>query len=137
VDSREQVRSERRSGLLARLRPGEPDAPPAELDHLVRSVRAYNAKADVRELQRAFAFASQAHSGQKRLSGEDYVYHPLAVGQILAELGLDTTTLVAALLHDTVEDTPRTLDDLEREFGPDVARLVDGLTKIDTITSGR
>jgi GTP diphosphokinase / guanosine-3',5'-bis(diphosphate) 3'-diphosphatase len=134
VDSREQVRSERRSGLLARLRPGEPDAPPAELDHLVRSVRAYNAKADVRELQRAFAFASQAHSGQKRLSGEDYVYHPLAVGQILAELGLDTTTLVAALLHDTVEDTPRTLDDLEREFGPDVARLVDGLTKIDTIT---
>ncbi len=134
MDSREQVRSERRSGLLARLRPGEPDAPPAELDHLVRSVRAYNAKADVRELQRAFAFASQAHSGQKRLSGEDYVYHPLAVGQILAELGLDTTTLVAALLHDTVEDTPRTLDDLEREFGPDVARLVDGLTKIDTIT---
>jgi GTP pyrophosphokinase len=120
--------------LLARLRPGEPDAAPAELDHLVRSVRAYNAKADVRELQRAFAFASQAHSGQKRLSGEDYVYHPLAVGQILAELGLDTTTLVAALLHDTVEDTPRTLDDLEREFGPDVARLVDGLTKIDTIT---
>jgi GTP pyrophosphokinase len=133
VDSREQVRPERRSGLLARLRAGEPETPPADLDQLLRTVKSYNAKADTKEIQRAFAFAAEAHAGQKRLSGEDYVYHPLAVAQVLAELGLDTTSLVAALLHDTVEDTPRTLDDLEREFGPDVARLVDGLTKIDAI----
>ena len=133
MDSREQVRPERRSGLLARLRAGEPETPPADLDQLLRTVKSYNAKADTREIQRAFAFAAEAHAGQKRLSGEDYVYHPLAVAQVLAELGLDTTSLVAALLHDTVEDTPRTLDDLEREFGPDVARLVDGLTKIDAI----
>jgi GTP pyrophosphokinase len=133
VDSREQVRPERRSGLLARLRAGEPETPPADLDQLLRTVKSYNAKADTREIQRAFAFAAEAHAGQKRLSGEDYVYHPLAVAQVLAELGLDTTSLVAALLHDTVEDTPRTLDDLEREFGTDVARLVDGLTKIDAI----
>jgi GTP diphosphokinase / guanosine-3',5'-bis(diphosphate) 3'-diphosphatase len=133
VDSREQVRPERRSGLLARLRAGEPETPPADLDQLLRTVKSYNAKADTREIQRAFAFAAEAHAGQKRLSGEDYVYHPVAVAQVLAELGLDTTSLVAALLHDTVEDTPRTLDDLEREFGTDVARLVDGLTKIDAI----
>ena len=133
MDSREQVRPERRSGLLARLRAGEPETPPADLDQLLRTVKSYNAKADTREIQRAFAFAAEAHAGQKRLSGEDYVYHPLAVAQVLAELGLDTTSLVAALLHDTVEDTPRTLDDLEREFGTDVARLVDGLTKIDAI----
>jgi GTP pyrophosphokinase len=133
VDSREQVRPERRSGLLARLRAGEPETPPADLDQLLRTVKSYNAKADTREIQRAFAFAAEAHAGQKRLSGEDYVYHPLAVAQVVAELGLDTTSLVAALLHDTVEDTPRTLDDLEREFGTDVARLVDGLTKIDAI----
>src|SRR5581483_11445150 len=133
LDSREQVRTERRGGLLARLRPGEPEAPRDGFEALLRTVKGYNAKADLRELERAYRFAAAAHTGQKRLSGDDFITHPLAVAQILADLGLDTTTLEAALLHDTVEDTPVTLERLEAEFGPDVARLVDGLTKLEHI----
>ncbi len=133
MDSREQVRTERRGGLLARLRPGEPEPPREGIEALLRTVKEYNAKADLRELERAYRFAAEAHQGQKRLSGDDFITHPVAVAQILADLGLDTTTLEAALLHDTVEDTPVTLERLEAEFGPDVARLVDGLTKLEHI----
>ncbi len=132
MDSREQVKAERRGGLLARLRPDEPGR--EGLDALVRTVKGYNAKADLKEIQRAYQFAQTSHEGQKRISGEDFIEHPLAVTQILAELHLDTTTLVAALLHDVVEDTDVSLEHLERGFGPEVARIVDGLTKLDTIT---
>jgi len=132
VDSREQVRAEqRRGGLLARLRPGEP--PPALIEPVLRKVRTYNPRADHREIQRAYAFAEAAHEGQKRLSGEDFIEHPVAVAGILADLRLDTTTIEAALLHDTVEDTDVTLDELQEAFGGEVGRIVDGLTKLERI----
>jgi GTP pyrophosphokinase len=133
VDSKEQVKAEqRRGGLLSRLRPGEP-APPALIEPVLRKVRTYNPRADLREIQRAYAFAEDAHAGQKRRSGEDFIEHPVAVASILADLRLDTTTLQAALLHDTVEDTDVTLDDLEEAFGDEVTRIVDGLTKLERI----
>ncbi|MFL5766299.1 MAG: RelA/SpoT family protein, partial [Actinomycetota bacterium] len=78
--------------------------------------------------------AEAAHTGQKRISGEDFVEHPLAVANVLAELHLDTTTLVASLLHDVVEDTDVSLEQLERDFGPEISAIVDGLTKLDKIT---
>jgi GTP pyrophosphokinase len=134
VDTGEQVRSERRGGLLSRFRPGEPEAFPEGLDGLLRTVKAYNAKADLKEIERAFRFAEEHHAGQKRLSGEAFIEHPLAVARVLADLGLDTTTLQAALLHDTVEDTDVTVEALEEEFGAEVARIVDGLTKLESIT---
>ena len=84
-------------------------------------------------VQRAYARAAEAHVGQHRLSGEDYVEHPLNVAMILADLGLDGQTLSAALLHDTVEDTDVTLDEVSAEFGPSVARLVEGVTKLRRI----
>jgi GTP pyrophosphokinase len=84
-------------------------------------------------LEAAYRVAEEAHEGQVRLSGEPFIEHPLAVAQILAELRLDTTTLEAALLHDTVEDTPVTLGRLREEFGDDVAEIVDGLTKLDKL----
>jgi guanosine-3',5'-bis(diphosphate) 3'-pyrophosphohydrolase len=135
VEDVEQVKVEqpqqRRGGLLSRLRPGEPS--PTGLDPLLKSVRSYNQKADTKELAHAFAFAETAHEGQIRKSGEPFITHPLAVALVLADLHLDTTSLVAALLHDTVEDTDVTLEILEREFGEEVARLVDGLTKLEKI----
>jgi guanosine-3',5'-bis(diphosphate) 3'-pyrophosphohydrolase len=134
VDSREQTRADRRGGLLSRLRPGEPQTARESFDALVRNVRSYNAKADLKQLQRAYALAEASHEGQKRLSGEDFVEHPLAVATILADLRLDTTSLVAALLHDTVEDTDVSLQQLEEEFGAEVTRIVDGLTKLDALT---
>ncbi len=134
MEAREQIRSERRGGILSRLRPGGGEPEPATgLELLLRAVRSYNPKADVREIERAYRFAEAAHAGQRRISGDEFITHPLAVATILADLGLDTTTLVAALLHDTVEDTDVTLADLEREFGSDVARIVDGLTKLEAI----
>ncbi|MFN8232740.1 MAG: bifunctional (p)ppGpp synthetase/guanosine-3',5'-bis(diphosphate) 3'-pyrophosphohydrolase [Actinomycetota bacterium] len=84
-------------------------------------------------MQRAYAFAEAAHEGQKRLSGEDFIEHPVAVAGILADLRLDTTTIEAALLHDTVEDTDVTLDELQEAFGGEVGRIVDGLTKLERI----
>ena len=131
MDSREEVKVEqRRARLLARLRPGG-GSTPSRVAPLLKKVRTYNAKADQDELVAAFRFAEVSHEGQKRMSGEDYVEHPLAVAGILADLRLDTTTLEAALLHDTVEDTEVTLEVIEEEFGEEVARIVDGLTKLD------
>jgi GTP diphosphokinase / guanosine-3',5'-bis(diphosphate) 3'-diphosphatase len=133
VDTGEEVRTERRGGILSRLRSGEPEAQDG-IEALVRTVKGYNAKADLREIERAYHFAAEHHEGQKRLSGEDFIQHPLAVAQILADLGLDTTTLEAALLHDTVEDTDVSVADLESAFGPEVSRIVDGLTKLDALS---
>jgi len=88
-----------------------------------------------RELvERAYQRASAAHSGQRRLSGEDYVNHPLQVASILAELRLDAATIIAAILHDTVEDTELTAQELSAEFGPEVAKLVEGVTKLGRIS---
>src|SRR5260370_41494001 len=85
-------------------------------------------------VRKAYERASSAHTGQRRLSGEDYVNHPLEVAAILADLQLDAQTLAAALLHDTVEDTALTAEEVETEFGPEVARLVEGVTKLGRIS---
>jgi guanosine-3',5'-bis(diphosphate) 3'-pyrophosphohydrolase len=85
-------------------------------------------------VRKAYERAAKAHTGQRRLSGEDYVNHPMEVAAILADLQLDAETIAAALLHDTVEDTALTADEVEREFGPEVARLVEGVTKLGRIS---
>ena len=85
-------------------------------------------------VRKAYERAATAHHGQRRLSGEDYVNHPLEVAAILADLELDAETIAAALLHDTVEDTNLTAEEVKREFGPEVARLVDGVTKLGRIS---
>src|SRR5690606_12973672 len=81
-------------------------------------------------VREAYRFAEEAHRGQTRKSGEPYISHPLAVAEILADLQLDCSTIMAALLHDVVEDTSVTLEELEERFGPDVSHLVDGVTKL-------
>lgn len=106
------------------------------LDALVRSVRSNHPKADISVIGRAHATAERAHRGQKRRSGEPYITHPVAVAQILAELGVGPMTVAAALLHDTVEDTDYSIDQLRTEFGDEVTMLVDGVTKLDKVTYG-
>jgi len=121
---------------LARLTAAKAGGTPPVLEPLSRTIRASHPKADQRAVVRAYAVAEQCHEGQKRRSGDPYITHPLAVTTILAELGMDTTTLVAALLHDTVEDTNFSLEDVARDFGADVAHLVDGVTKLDKVQFG-
>ena len=98
---------------------------------LTRTHKAIHPSADAAMLRRSYSIAEAMHDGQTRKSGDPYITHPLAVAQICAELGMDTTTLVAALLHDTVEDTSYTLEALHGDFGPEVTHLVDGVTKFD------
>ncbi|MEU8230985.1 HD domain-containing protein [Actinoplanes sp. NPDC048967] len=104
---------------------------------LTRTHRHIHPSADAGVLRRSYAVAENMHRGQFRKSGDPYITHPLAVAQICAELGMDTTTLVAALLHDTVEDTSYTLETLHGDFGPEVAHLVDGVTKFDKAFYGK
>jgi GTP pyrophosphokinase len=109
------------------------------LEPLLRVVRAGDPKADtaaLRQIERAYQVAERWHRGQKRKSGDPYITHPLAVTTILAELGMDPATLMAGLLHDTVEDTEYGLDALRRDFGDQVAQLVDGVTKLDKVKFG-
>ncbi|MEO5533687.1 MAG: bifunctional (p)ppGpp synthetase/guanosine-3',5'-bis(diphosphate) 3'-pyrophosphohydrolase [Pseudolysinimonas sp.] len=110
--------------------------PVGAVDRLLKTVRTHHPKADIAIIERAYAAAEKAHSGQKRKSGEPYITHPVAVAQILADLGIGPKTLAAALLHDTVEDTDYTLDMLRAEFGDEVAMLVDGVTKLDKLKYG-
>lgn len=93
-------------------------------------------KNEMEILERAFATAETAHAGQLRKSGDPYITHPVAVAEILAELGLDIATIAAALLHDTVEDTPYSLAEVKKDFGDEIAGLVDGVTKLDKLTYG-
>ncbi|WP_304113480.1 bifunctional (p)ppGpp synthetase/guanosine-3',5'-bis(diphosphate) 3'-pyrophosphohydrolase [Mycolicibacterium bacteremicum] len=106
------------------------------LEPLVAVHRQFHPKADLAILQRAYDVAEQRHADQLRRSGDPYITHPLAVANILAELGMDTTTLVAALLHDTVEDTGYSLEELTGDFGSEVGHLVDGVTKLDKVALG-
>jgi GTP pyrophosphokinase len=101
---------------------------------LAQAVAAHRERLDLDLLARAYQLSAQAHRGQKRASGDDYVSHSVAVATILAEQQMDTTTIAAALLHDVVEDSNVTLEDIRRDFGTEVAELVDGLTKISTLT---
>jgi len=107
-----------------------------ELQAVIRSLRTNHPKADVALVEKAFSIAEQAHSSQLRKSGEPYISHPVAVAQILADLGIGATTIAAALLHDTVEDTPYSIEKLRSDFGEEVSMLVDGVTKLDKIKFG-
>ena len=120
---------------LARMTTKSQSANPV-LEPLFRVVRAQHPKADLELLERAYLVAEQMHATQMRKSGDPYITHPLAVTTILAEIGMTEPTLAASLLHDTVEDTPYSLDQLRRDFGDEVARLVDGVTKLDKVQYG-
>jgi GTP pyrophosphokinase len=103
---------------------------------IVNGLREHHPLSDFTLIEKAFDTAFTAHTGQLRKSGEDYITHPVAVTQILVDLGLDQETIVASLLHDTVEDTPYSLDQLHSDFGDQIAALVDGVTKLDKLTYG-
>jgi guanosine-3',5'-bis(diphosphate) 3'-pyrophosphohydrolase len=121
---------------LARLAVQRGSSTSPVLEALFRTIRSNHPKADLRDLERAFEMADLHHRGQQRRSGDPYITHPLAVATILAELGMTPPTLMAALLHDTIEDTDYTLDKLRVDFGDEIANLVDGVTKLDKVKYG-
>ncbi|MEV5950073.1 HD domain-containing protein [Streptomyces sp. NPDC051993] len=126
----------RRLGRAALLGPVPRDRLPDAIGHVADAHRAHHPDADLAVLHRAYVLAETSHRGQFRKSGEPYITHPLAVTLILAELGAETTTLTASLLHDTVEDTEVTLDQVRAEFGEEVTYLVDGVTKLEKVDYG-
>ncbi|MBB5129347.1 GTP pyrophosphokinase [Streptomyces albaduncus] len=126
----------RRLGRAALLGPATRDRLPDAIGHVVDAHRAHHPDADLETLRRAYVLAESSHRGQMRKSGEPYITHPLAVTLILAELGAETTTLTASLLHDTVEDTDVTLDQVGEQFGEEVRYLVDGVTKLEKVDYG-
>ncbi|MGA4846314.1 RelA/SpoT family protein [Streptomyces sp. G5(2025)] len=126
----------RRLGRAALLGPAARDRLPDAIGHVAEAHRAHYPDADLEPLRRAYVLAESSHRGQMRKSGEPYITHPLAVTLILAQLGAEITTLTASLLHDTVEDTDVTLDQVRAEFGDDVCYLVDGVTKLEKVDYG-
>ncbi|MFE0256117.1 RelA/SpoT family protein [Streptomyces sp. NPDC059010] len=126
----------RRLGRAALLGPASRDRLPDAIGHVVDAHRAHHPDADLEPLRRAYVLAESSHRGQMRKSGEPYITHPLAVTLILAELGAETTTLTASLLHDTVEDTEVTLDQVGEQFDAEVRFLVDGVTKLEKVDYG-
>lgn len=104
-----------------------------EFKHLIDTIHSYLPKAKCDDVTKAYQLAEEVHKDQRRVSGEPYILHPLAVAQILADMKIDTTTITASLLHDVVEDTSYTLDDLKKMFGKEVAFLVDGVTKLSRL----
>ncbi|MFE1403580.1 RelA/SpoT family protein [Streptomyces sp. NPDC058770] len=126
----------RRLGRVALLGPVPRDRLPDAIGHVAEAHRAHHPDADLSILHRAYLLAESSHRGQMRKSGEPYITHPLAVTLILAELGAETTTLTASLLHDTVEDTEVTLDQVREQFGKEVCYLVDGVTKLEKVDYG-
>jgi len=118
----------------ASIQPSEPSSKPRFLiSDLCVYLESYLSVEQIREVYRAYVFSAEAHEGQKRLSGEPYIYHPLAVARILADIRLDSRCLMAAIMHDVLEDTPVTKAQLEEEFGEEVATLVDGVSKLNQI----
>ena len=99
------------------------------IDDVINAVVKYQPHADVKLIRKAYDLANAAHAGQKRASGEDYIIHPLCVAKILTELQIDATTITAALLHEVVEDTTYSQSQMEDIFGPEVAMLIDGVTR--------
>jgi GTP pyrophosphokinase len=106
------------------------------LDPVLKALREFHPKSDVKVLQRAYEVSAYLHRDQLRRSGEPYITHPIAVALILAELGMTVPTLAAALLHDAVEDTEYSLEELREDFGAEIAALVDGVTKLDRVKYG-
>ena len=103
---------------------------PVTIENILDAVKSYSPKADLDLIRRAYELARKAHAGQTRVSGEAYIIHPLHVAQILTQLHLDDATISAALLHDVVEDTIYTNDQMKEMFGDEVAMLIDGVTKL-------
>jgi guanosine-3',5'-bis(diphosphate) 3'-pyrophosphohydrolase len=103
------------------------------ISDLCRMLESYLEPDQIQEVYRAYLFSAEAHEGQHRMSGEPYIYHPVAAARILAELGLDHKSIIAAILHDVIEDTPTAKDQIAREFGSEVAELVDGVSKLTQI----
>ncbi len=132
--SRLDLRRLGRAALLGAA--GGRDRLPDAIEHVAKVHRVHHPRADLDALRRAYVLAEASHRGQFRKSGEPYITHPLAVTLILAELGAETTTLTASLLHDTVEDTDVTLDQVGEEFGAEVRYLVDGVTKLEKVDYG-
>ncbi|MDT3397059.1 HD domain-containing protein [Streptomyces sp. B1866] len=126
----------RRFGRAALLGPAPRDRLPDAIEHVAKLHRAHHPGADLDVLRKAYELAESSHRGQTRKSGEPYITHPLAVTLILAELGAETTTLTASLLHDTVEDTDVTLEQVGEQFGEEVRYLVDGVTKLEKVDYG-
>jgi GTP pyrophosphokinase len=103
------------------------------IDDLIRKVRSYNPDAEIEVLKRAYQFSSEAHSSQKRVEGSPFIEHPVAVASILAGMKMDTATIAAGLLHDTIEDTGKTRKDIKGLFGEEIAFLVESVTKLSKI----
>jgi GTP pyrophosphokinase len=120
---------------VSRVLPWRRSSAPASVETapLLASFRAYHPKTSTAMISQAYELAAAAHVGQTRRSGEAYIHHPLSVAQIVADLGLDGVTIAAALLHDAVEDTGVTLEEVADKFGDEVARIVDGVTKLDRV----
>ena len=130
--------AERASAVTARIvgiadRFRQPRATHHDAESVARELLRHYPDGDPELVRRAFTFATAAHEGQKRMSGEPYVTHPAAVAMLVAELGMDAPTIAAALLHDVPEDTAKTTDDVRREFGDEIARLVEGVTKLSRL----
>lgn len=100
---------------------------------MMQAVQRYAPSADLEEIQKAYEYADRKHKNQLRKSGEPYIIHPLAVAEIVAEIGLDTDAIVAALLHDCLEDTDASFDEISHMFGQTVAELVEGVTKLTRV----
>jgi len=103
------------------------------VQQIIRSIQSYNPKGDFSLIQKAGDFAKRVHQGQERASGDPYIIHPIEVAEILSQMRLDVASVVAGLLHDTIEDTPVSLEDIKKEFGLEIAHLVDGVTKLSKI----
>ena len=110
--------------------PADFTSPEVLYQDLITEIKKYHPSSDLSDIEKAYKVAYKAHEGQKRKSGEPYIIHPLCVAIILAELELDKESIIAGLLHDVVEDTVMTSEDVEKEFGSEVALLVDGVTKL-------
>ncbi|WNE99290.1 HD domain-containing protein [Streptomyces luomodiensis] len=130
------LRNLRRFSRAALLGPASRGRLPDAIEHVAKVHRVHHPGADLDVLRKAYVLAESSHRGQMRKSGEPYITHPLAVTLILAELGAETTTLTASLLHDTVEDTDVTLDQVGEQFGEEVRYLVDGVTKLEKVDYG-
>src|SRR2546425_1852740 len=130
-----------RGTFMMAINPDESLAPMQMPDHhdgntlqdLLAETRQYLAPEELERIERAYELASRAHQGVLRRSGEPYIQHPLEVALLLADMRIDADSIVAALLHDVVEDTDFTLDELRQQFGDAVANIVDGVTKFDTL----
>lgn len=104
-----------------------------KINKIIERIKEYEPEADVAQIERAYQYAKTAHEGQKRISGEDYISHPVEVAYILTEIEMDTASICAALLHDVLEDTFMTYEEVEKEFGEEIALLVDGVTKLSRL----